>query len=133
MTHFMYQGFKDLADTQFERGIKAFCLAHEKFYPGDNVVAIIRKYALTGDEKTSGEAWEEVLDAVRKYEDPRYVKNPKPYSWSSATIKRAVECMGGLWEIRQSTNSASDRARFIDFYRELLEKAKFKTLIGESS
>lgn len=136
MTHFMYQGFKDLTDAQFERGVKAFCLAHDKFYPGDNIVAIIRKYALTGDEKTAGEAWEEVRDAMQKNFSPYYHNgkpiSPPPPSWSSPLIKKAVDCLGGLRSLGNSTNDVADRARFVEFYRELLEKAKFKTLMGEA-
>jgi len=47
--HVYYTLLSDLSKEDFERGVMGLCKKYEKLYPGDNIVALIRKYAK--DEK----------------------------------------------------------------------------------
>lgn len=40
------RALNELSNEEFERGVRKFCLEHSEIYPGTNVIAHIRNYAL---------------------------------------------------------------------------------------
>jgi len=86
----MYESLKDLRHEELIRGVRAFCLAHEEVYPGTNVIALIRKYALGHKmKKTALEAWQEVMEQIRKTCWP--IHAPK---FDDPLVKRVVDMIG---------------------------------------
>jgi hypothetical protein len=111
----------DLTESQLKNGIKKFCLAHEEIYPGTNVLAKIRKYALSLHElETASEAWEKVLLGA----------SGAVVELDNEISERVVRHMGGFREMGKSENTELLRAHFIKFYNFELEKEKFDLMSG---
>lgn len=112
----------DLTDEQFRRGIKSFCLAHRELFPGTNVIANIRHYAVKKHDKTAGEAWGDVLSEIRRtgsYGKPVF----------DELTQRAVDAVG--WrEMCLSENIAIERAHFLKAYDALVEREHFNAVVG---
>lgn len=114
----------DLTEAQFIRGVRAFCLSHREIYPGTNVIANIRHYALTDPKRpTASEAWELVLREIHhagSYEKPKF---------DDPLIAKAVACIG--WsEICRSEQIGVERAHFLRAYDELVERERFNAVAG---
>ena len=51
----------DLTESQFSTAVRKIVLTHKEIYPGTNIVAVIREYALCDlNESNWVEAWAEV-------------------------------------------------------------------------
>ena len=66
---------------------------------------------------TSAEAWGAIMDSFRRtsFHQPELLENP--------IVKQAIRCMGGLSVIGMSENLPAERARFLQFYDELRDRA----------
>lgn len=116
---------RDLSPDEISRGVRAFCLAHTEIYPGTNVIAHIRKYALGHkNQMTAAEAWGLVnkeISAKGSYGKPEF---------DSPLVSQSVEVIG--WRnLCLSDNDVADRAHFFQIYNSLLEKNKFNELAAE--
>lgn len=105
----------DLDDMQFLLAIKDICSSTEDIYPGTNIVAKIRKSALSTKKLLSGESWEQVLkqvSSVGSYGNPDF---------DDVLTAKAVACIG--WKtICQSELISVERAHFIKIYDQLLSR-----------
>jgi hypothetical protein len=70
----------------------------------------------------AGEAWAEVLDAIRSLG-----RHGRP-EWSHPLIGDAVRAVGGWRWLCDSTNPTADRARFLDAYARLAERDEHDVL-----
>lgn len=130
------EALSDLAPDQISRGIRGITLAKKEMYPGTNVIAQIRGYALGHDKQTTaGEAWGEVVEEIKK---PKWARNTetgcwyrKPPVFSSELIEKTVKIMGGISSLENSTNPIADRAHFTEIYEGLLEKKNISEMLGE--
>lgn len=114
----------DLSDAQVMDGVKKFCLATKEIYPGTNIIAYIREYALEiNEQETAGEAWASVLGAAggRKTRD---------WTPPSQLAKRAADCIGGYDHIGYSENSEATRAHFFRVFADLQKRESFNKSIG---
>lgn len=88
-------------------------LATAKFLP---TIAEIREACLTlsnGEKRPGGDAWGEVLAAIRKY---GYVRVPgQDFEFSDTVVAKCVRALGWT-ELCSSENVHADRARFIELY-----------------
>lgn len=123
----MFEFLSDLSPAQFTAAIKRFCLTHKEIYPNTNLIAYLREYALADKLSfvSSGEAWELVLDEIRKrcgaYGEPK-IGNP--------LVQRAVECVG--WkDICLSEKPDVVRAHFVKIYENLVEREKLSRTSGQ--
>ena len=114
--------FSDVADGQLMKAASAL-VATAKFRPS---IAELRKEALRGRllDLTSGEAWSEVIAAIGRYGARR---TPE---WSSPVVKLAVQSIGGWSALCRSLNMTADRARFLDYYTNIVDGAKHEVLAG---
>jgi len=115
----------DLTDKEFICGIKRFCLSHKEIYPNTNIIAHIRTYALEdANQKTSGEAWSEVLQAVAhvgSYGSPEF---------EDEDTTKAVECVG--WKnICMSERIGVERAHFMKSFDEIVNRRTRNKITGE--
>lgn len=116
----MWKSLRDLTPEQLEIGISKFCKIHKDVYPGTNVMAYIREYALDFDQlPTSTEAWESVRMAVR-----RKGGGTMP-EFKSEIVSDTVKSFGWT-EICNSTNPEATRAHFMRMYDEKLERHKMQ-------
>lgn len=88
-------------------------LATAKFLP---TIAEIREACLTlsnGEKRPGGDAWGEVLSAIRKY---GYVRVPgQDFEFSDPVVAKCIRALGWT-ELCSSENVHADRARFIELY-----------------
>ena len=106
-----HEMLKDLAASQANAAL-ARCVATSTWMPS---VADIRSAAVQqtiGAARAGGDAWGDVLAAVRRY---GYLRTP---AFSDPVVARAVYALGWL-EICNSENQVADRARFIELYEQL--------------
>lgn len=116
-----FLALSDLTPEQFARGVQIFCNTGEDIYPGTNVLAKIRKYALSLDQyQTAAEAWEK----VRLGATGAQVVLDNPIS------ERVVKFMGGFKEMGMTDNPEAQRAHFFKMYEAELEKEKFQKMAG---
>ena len=96
-------------------------IATSKFLPS---IAEIREAALSlavGDNRPGGDAWGDVLAAVRRFGQYR---GP---TFDDPIVGRVVSALG--WrELCQSENQHADRARFIELYDRFAASARTETL-----
>lgn len=114
----------DLTEEQFRKAIHKFCLSHKDIYPGTNVIAYLREYALVNEEEYPDpfEAWKMVTDEIRRVGDntPSF-KNP--------LVQKAVEFVG--WrDINFSENPEWIKSQFTKAYEQLVARQKQNTLLG---
>lgn len=119
-----------LADLDYPAASAAVerLLATSKFLP---TVAEIREAALTlyaGETRPGGEAWGDVLKAIRKY---GYVRAPGiDFHFDDPIIADCVRALNWT-ELCNSENQAADRARFIELYDKLAASAR-RSQLSES-
>lgn len=112
----------DLQEEKLKNAIKKFCLSHKEIYPGTNLIAYIREYALELDEiPSAGEAW--------GYAHKKICGSVFTNSEFGLADKTA-ELMGGYAVLGRSENSDVLRGQFVKLYNELLEKEKTNRLMG---
>lgn len=117
----------DLTENEFIKGIKSFCLAHKEIYPNTNIIAYIREYAHDKpDQLSASEAWENVLENVRRY---GYYRQDE-VKYLSDDIKKAVDCVG-YKAICLSETIGVERAHFMKAYEALISRENKKELRGE--
>lgn len=138
----IYQSaFKDLGEVQLKKAIQTFCYAHEDIYPGTNIIAKIRKFALgIHKQQTATEALATAKKAQSKYfqvERKNYEnkRNGKPDAdktilFKNEYINKTLQAIG-IKEFYNSENQAAARAHFVKYYNELIEKDNFLSLAGE--
>lgn len=114
-----------LADLEYPEANAAIerLIATSKWLPS---VAEIREAALTvsaGEVRAGGEAWGDVLDAVRRF---GYMRRPE---FADPVVAQCVSMLG--WgELCSSENQTADRARFIDLYDQLAGKQRREHIAG---
>lgn len=100
-------------------------LATAKFLP---TIAEIREACLalsTGEKRPGGDAWGEVLAAIRKY---GYVRVPgKDFRFHDPVVAQAVAALNWT-ELCSSENVQADRARFIELYDKLAATERTRQL-----
>ena len=74
----------------------------------------------------AGEAWGEVQRGIQ-----RWGANRRP-EWSSPAIELAVRNTGGWSYLCRSQNQAADRARFIEYYDAVTQRARADVLAGHN-
>ena len=116
------EALKDLSVEELQNGIKTFCLAHKEIYPGTNVIAIIRSYALGQHLQSNAlDQWGQIVKAIRKCGFNQVPKFLNPIT------QKVVSCMG--WSnLYKSENSVADRAHFIKLFENEVEKENLKRL-----
>jgi len=111
----MWEFLNDLTDEQFIQAISKLCSSLKEIYPGTNVTALIREYALPSSRTLAGEAWGEVMREIMSTGSYGYP------SFSDPLIHKAVDCIG--WrEICMSEKLAIERAHFLKIYEQLSER-----------
>jgi hypothetical protein len=114
-----HQTLSDLSEVQLQAAVRTFCLAHEEIYPGTNLIAKLRKYALGHhNRETAAEAWEKVLCGAKGQQ----------VFLDNEISERVVAFMGGFQELGNSTNTIADRAHFMRMYDVELDRANFREL-----
>ena len=120
----MFEFLSDLTPGELAIGVEKFCKVHSEIYPNTNIIAHIRRYALVDEvtNLTGWEAWELVLDAIRKvggiYGVPKI---------SDQLVQKTVNIIG--WkDICSSSNPEAVRAHFVKAYESLVEH-KHKRLV----
>ena len=87
-------------------------------------IAAIRRAALEqaeGAARAGGEAWGDVLAAIRRYGG--YRAPGKDFQFQDPLTARAVDALG--WrELCESENGVADRARFIELYEGLVDRRR---------
>jgi len=97
-----------------------------ELYPNTNLIALIREKARAIQKKLPGEAWAEVLGAIRivgSYGSPKF---------SDSLIKKAVNCIG--WRhLCLSENIEIQRAHFLKIYESLSKRENYERVINKKS
>ena len=107
----------DIEDKRFLIAIKDICSTTTEMYPNTNIIALIREIALSGAYLLSGEAWEEVIEQIRK---TGYAGKPE---FKDQLTAKAVEAIG--WQtLCNSDKIAVDRAHFLRIYESYIGRAK---------
>lgn len=100
-------------------------LATAKFLP---TIAEIREACMalsTGERRPGGDAWGEVLQAIRRY---GYVRVPgKDFTFRDPVVAQCVAALGWT-ELCNSENVHADRARFIELYDKLAATERTRQL-----
>ena len=121
-----YELLKDLSNEQLLSAISIFCASHRDVYPGTNIVAYIREYALYDpNELTAGEAWE----LVRKKRLSRSIYDRSPFPELPPIVQKAFDSVGGT-KLLLSENEVADRAHFMKIYDALMEREKMNKMRG---
>lgn len=102
-------------------------LATSRFMP---TIAEIRDAAHTatnGQKRAGGEAWGDVLKAIRRY---GYMRSPgTDFAFDDPLVHRCAASMG--WsELCSSENATADRARFIDLYDQVSANERQNQIAG---
>jgi len=108
-------------DAELLKAATLVCGSTGTFFPA---AAELRAAAFELIEHQSGlptapEAWAEVMNEVRR------VGHTGLPRWSNPLIGRAVEAIGGWWQLCTSENNVADRARFFESYNVLLERERY--------
>ena len=112
---------QDLPEEKFLEAIKVICLTLKEFYPGTNMIAIIRDHATTNYNQNMAIAWKDVLKEVS-----RVGHNGRPEFQDDLTAQ-AVECIG--WHtICCSKMVGVERAHFFKIYPQLKYRDIKKTV-----
>lgn len=89
------------------------CSAQTEIYPGTNIPALIRKYALDDSHPTQGEAWRMVQEQIGR----------TPPRFTDSLVDRAVKCVG--WrDINFSENVEALRAHFMKIYQQFVDRER---------
>ena len=105
----------DMDDDTFMQAVVVVCRSHKEFYPGTNVVALIRKHSAIADT-TPEEAWAAVMDGINCREHPML---------EEAAVKKAVTAMGGWRILRlcQTDELPAHRAHFLRLHAAYQKRA----------
>ena len=121
-----YETLKDIRSDELKAAV-LHCVSQpgRAFAPSigeiRGAVGELRKYS--ANLPSSYQAWQEVLTQMR--ENGGDHGNPV---WSHPLVERAVKTMG--WrELRMSENQTADRARFLQCYEQLSERAEREDLL----
>lgn len=121
----MYGCLKDLPAEKLMKGFRVFCMNHVEIYPGTNIIAHIRKYALGHNEEIGGEeAWGVVLKEMGRcggaYGTPEF---------ENEIISQSVKAVG--WkEICLSENIEAVRAHFYKTFNAIKQRSNFEEMSG---
>lgn len=117
----MQELFSDLTERQFIRGVKTLILNHREIYPGTNVIALIRDYAMTDPQEFSPEeAWAFVI----KLRKQRTLEIP-------ALVKNAIEAVGQWACLVPGDDESIVRAHFLRMYKAFQQRKKNDLIMGE--
>jgi hypothetical protein len=120
-----YQTLKDIpADELRAAALHSVSEAGRKFAPsvGELRGAVMELRGYSANVPSSFEAWREVLQQVSNV---GYYGTPQ---FSNPMVERAVKALG--WrEICMSENQIADRARFVQCYEQLLERAQTQEML----
>lgn len=115
----VYEEFlADIPDDLLELAVKD-CVARLTYFPR---IAELREaaHAILEDRlgiPTATEAWGAVANAVR-------YGRPERRPDFSPEIRRAIDAVGGWYHLCTSDTFAADRARFLDAYREIVQRER---------
>lgn len=115
-----FEQLKDLDYKVAEAALNKYA-ATNKWSPS---LADIREIATSismGELPDWGEAWQEVVTAIRRYGSYRAAEAIESLS---PLTRKAVEYIGGYYHLCASENSTADRANFRDTYSRLVERQK---------
>jgi hypothetical protein len=134
MTRAYAMAFRQIAAEQVRQAVTELVLT-EKWLPSIATVVARVAEVRDGRKRDGGEAWGDVLAAVRKYGSWR--TPGVDFKFADPIAARAVKSLG--WsELCASENAVSDRARFIELYAQLAandasDRAVAGALPGKSS
>lgn len=104
------------------RAVVEQCIATCRFFP---TIADLRDAAgmlADGRGETAMDAWEEVRAYISEAGRGGF------YEWRNPLAERVATAMG-LWALRTSSNSGTDRAHFLQAYREAEERERAKRAV----
>jgi hypothetical protein len=111
---------EDLDSQRAAAAVTRLCATSERL-PS---IAAIRRAALEqaeGVARAGGEAWGDVLAAIRRY--GTYRVPGKDFAFQDPLVARAVDALG--WrDMCASENGVADRARFIELYEGLVDRRR---------
>ena len=123
---FMYHFLEDLTNEEFTKAVNEIVRGMKGLYPNTNLVALIREKAKSSQKKLPGEAWAEVLGAIRSvgsYGSPEF---------SDPLIQKAVNCIG--WRhLCLSENIEIQRAHFLKIYENLSKRENYERVVNKKS
>lgn len=122
-----YEMLKDLADEQMVGAVSAFCASHKEIYPGTNIVAHLREYALYDPYELSPAAAYEVARKAWKRWSSYELAQRKPFK--NALIEKTIQTLGPS-EILNSTNQDVLRAHFMRIYESYQDREKMHKMRG---
>ena len=120
-----WRAIGDLTDKEFLEAVLEITMTTKEVYPGTNIMALIREKAKHIERSSVGEAWSEVLSAIRSVGSYGYP------IFSSLAIKKAVDGVG--WrEMCMSEKIAIERAHFYKIYEELVDREEQEAIAPPS-
>ena len=123
MVQHWYLLLQDLTPEALRRGVLTVCQLHRELYPGTNLIALIRFYALPDEAPPSCLAWMEVHKAVR---------DVGPYArpaFSHPRIAEVVEMIS--WRhLCDSEHIAAERDQFLKAYEQISQQASARRLLN---
>lgn len=111
----------DLDTESLKTAVRAACTpgTGRQFAPSADEIraALTGLHAQAAGVPTTAEAWGAIMESFNRtsFHQPALLDNP--------LVKQAIRCMGGLSVIGMSENLPAERARFLQFYDELRQKA----------
>lgn len=118
-----YEFLKDITKHKLEKSVRRFCLTEKNIYPGTNLVAIIRSYALEPETLSALEAWYIVRNGISRRVRP--VLNED-------VLQETIDLFG--WENLLHLDKPSEKMEtFIRYYNELKKQEHERLILeGES-
>lgn len=111
----------DLGEGDLMIAVRAACTpgTGRQFAPSADEIraALTGLHAQAAGVPTTAEAWGAIMESFNNtsFHQPALLDNP--------LVKQAIRCMGGLSVIGMSENLPAERARFLQFYDELRQRA----------
>lgn len=143
---FMIQAFYPREDLLSNDAIKEVWFEQLKDIPYDVCQSAIKKWVLTqkwspsvseirelcieltgGLTPDSGQAWDEVLKAIRKY---GYLREAEALA-SMSPLTRETTMQMGYYELCASENQVADRAHFMQMYDQVARRHKMDSQLSE--
>lgn len=117
----LFDQLGDMDTDTLRMAVRAACMpgTGRQFAPSSDEirVAITNLHAQAAGVPTTAEAWGAIMESFNRtsFHQPTLLDNP--------LVKEAIRCMGGLSVIGMSENLPAERARFLQFYDELRQRA----------
>lgn len=123
-----YGLLQDLAPSQLDQAVLAFCRTQREIYPGTNVIATLRDLAIPANVPSASEAWAELMIKILT----RYDNNEMLLTKQLSPLVKATVDQIGLTTLLQMDRGYC-RSDFMKTYDAMRSSHRHEQLVNQAS